>query len=211
MTLCGNHGLRNDNFVADRAVRACRQTGLGAGGGKRVVSDFGVTRCRNYPTILGNLSFTGCIREVAAATGAIVICTIACGGAGSRCCFYQGSLMCMTKCRNGLFLCLAATRTCEGHNTGCIFAGRKRYNAFPPIMTKRRNFCLRNEYFVTDRAVRAFGQAGCCTGSFHRRIGDGGMPRCGNHGAVRYGFTAIVTDIVTGVACCGASRCNCAG
>ena len=51
--------LRNDGYAADGAVRAFRQAGLGAGRSNGCVGDLGVTRCGNYPTIFGNLSFTG--------------------------------------------------------------------------------------------------------------------------------------------------------
>ena len=110
----------------------------------------------------------------------------------------------MTGCIKRFGLCFAANSTSVSLDTG-IAAGRgSRNHALVPAVALSRNFFLSNKHFVANRAMFAFGLAGCGAGSCNSFVDDIGMSLGGNSRAGAYFLAAILAVGVAGVAGLGA-------
>ena len=110
----------------------------------------------------------------------------------------------MTGCIKHFGLGFAANSTSVSLDTG-IAAGRGSRNyALVPAVTLRRNFFLRYKHFIANRAMFAFGLAGCGAGRLDCRVDDLGVSLGGNSRAGAYFLAAILAVGVAGVAGLGA-------
>ena len=110
----------------------------------------------------------------------------------------------MTGCIKHFGFGFAANSTSVSLDTG-IAAGRGSRNyALVPAVPLRRNLFLRYKHFIANRAMFAFGLAGCGAGSCNSFVNDLGMSLGGNSRAGAYFLVAILAVGVAGVAGLGA-------
>ena len=166
--------------------------GCGAGGCNSFVDHLGMTRSRN-------LFNSG---DRCAANRAFDARRMTGFRAGGR--LFSNINRRMTGCIKHFGLGFAANSTSVSLDTG-IAAGRGSRNyALVPAMTLRRNFFLCNKHFIANRAMFAFGLAGCGAGSCNSFVDDLGMSLGGNSRAGAYFLAAILAVGVAGVAGLGA-------
>ena len=169
VTLGGNLFLRNGDRITDRAVLACRLARLRAGRGFGRVGHFGVSR-------RGDFFHTGedRITDKALRTGSMT----SLGAGGGLLSNIDRGMPSRADCFGFAFI---TNRAGVSLDTG-IAAGRgSRNHALVPAVTLSRNFFLSNKHFVADRAMFAFGLAGCGAGSFNGFVNHLGMTRSRNN------------------------------
>ena len=87
-----------------------------------------------------------------------------------------------------------------------VFAGRcGRNHALVPAVSLRGNLCLCHENLIANRAMFAFGLAGCGAGGVDCRVDDLGVSLGGNRRAGAYFLAAILAVGIAGIAILGAS------
>ena len=192
MSLGGDHFLRNKDFVADGAVLALGQTSLRAG---RSLC------CIDYFCVAGRRDFfhTGedCLTNGALRTG-----FMASLGAGSG--LFRNFNRGMPGCVDCFGLGCIANCAGVGLDTGVLTGRGGRDLALIPSVALGGNLFLRFDNRSADRAVRAFGLAGCGAGSCNSFVDDLGMSLGENSRAGAYFLAAILAVGVAGVAILGA-------
>ena len=91
-----------------------------------------------------------------------------------------------------------------GLDTGVLAGSGGGDHAGIPAVALRRNFFLCNKHFIANRAMFAFGLAGCGAGSCNSFVDDLGVSLGGNSRAGAYFLAAILAVGVAGVAGLGA-------
>ena len=169
MSLGGNLSLCNDDFVADGAVLAFGQTSLSAGWSLCCIDYFCVTG-------RGDFFHTG---ENRITNGALRTGRMTSLGAGSG--LFRNFNQSMSSRADCFGFAFITNRAGVSLDTG-IAAGRgSRNHALVPAVTLSRNFFLSNKHFVADRAMFAFGLAGCGAGSFNGFVNNLGVTRSRNN------------------------------
>ena len=190
MSLRGNFLHAGESLAADRAFFAGFMTSLGAGCG-----------------LLGNFngSMTGSIDcfgfgFVANRAGVGLDAGIFTGRSGR-----DHALIPLVSLRGNLF-CFGRMADRAGKGLyALVFAGRcGRNHALVPAVSLRGNLCLCHENLIANRAMFAFGLAGCGAGGVDCRVDDLGVSLGGNRRAGAYFLAAILAVGIAGIAGHGA-------
>ena len=192
MPLSRNLFLRYKHFIANRAMFAFGLAGLGAGSRNSRIDDLGMTGC-------GDFFHTGedCLTNGALRTGFMTSL-----GAGSG--LFRNFNRGMPGCVDCFGLGCIANCAGVGLDTGVLTGRGGRDLALIPSVTLGGNLFLRFDNRSADRAVRAFGLAGCGAGSCNSFVDDLGMSLGENSRAGAYFLAAILAVGVAGVAILGA-------
>ena len=166
VTLRGNFLLRSQDFIADGAVLALGQTGLGAGGFRSLVDDLAVPLGRNLLLRSQHFIADGAVRSFRQAglgAGRLYPLVGHFGVSKSGDFFLRGQHF----AASGAVLALGQASLC---------AGRLHSLIYDLCMSISRNFFLCCQDFIADRAVFPFRQAGLCAGGFLSLVYDLGVP-----------------------------------
>ena len=185
VSLGGNFLLCNDDLVADGAVLALGLAGFGAGGLNCRVDDLSVPLRGYFLHARESLA-----ADRAFFAGFMTSLGAGCGLLGN----FNGSMTGSSDCFCFGFV---ANRADVGLDTGILTGRRGRDLALIPTVALGGNLFLRYKHFIANRAMFAFGLAGCGAGSCNSFVDHLGMTRSG--------------DFLNSGNRCAADRALCAG
>ena len=171
----GNLFLRNEDFVANRAVLAFGQAGFSAGRSNCCIGHFCVAQSRQYPAVFCDLVLTGSIAVVVLTSGAVPVSAVAFLFAGGSLCFGAGHSAFMATCQNGdlgVFVLL------------CVADG-----ALLVLDTGGQNGCFHIHDPCPGMAESSYLGIGVAVATV--RAGVGGVTSLGTSGLGDYGFVVV--------------------
>ena len=129
-----------------------------------------------------------------------------CGAGGSNCCVND---LGVTQCIDLLGLIVVAVCAVTALLTFLGTGGFLSYDPFAEAVTDCRSLSLGNQYCITDRAVLAFGQTGCGTGSSNCLVNHFRVTGSRNNSLSNQNFAADGAVLAFGQASCGTGSSNC--